>query len=212
MGYTPLIEKLTVPFPNDRIRQREGAGGKRFDYVSAGDVIERLLESIGDTPWSFEVISVHFREAESFTDKWGKPKSRDAFWWVHGRLTIEGVGTRDGIGSGRVENEDSIKGAETDALKRCAVKFGVALQLYRADDDSTLPEGYQEQAAAPVKQEVKSESPAKAKLNEVELQALLKAYKKAGETPPDDIANWTREQGVTEIRRLNPPAPKAVAA
>ncbi|MFT3745098.1 MAG: Rad52/Rad22 family DNA repair protein [Pyrinomonadaceae bacterium] len=50
-------------------------------------------------------------------------------------ITIDGV-TREGIGTGRVTSETGIKKAEHDALKRAAVKFGIARELYKREFDS----------------------------------------------------------------------------
>lgn len=60
-------------------------------------------------------------------------------------ITIDGI-TREGIGTGRTASETGIKKAEHDALKRAAVKFGIARELYRREfesgtgvDDATTP-------------------------------------------------------------------------
>ncbi len=45
-------------------------------------------------------------------------------------ITIDGV-TREGIGTGSALNDTGIKRAEHDGLKRAAVKFGIARELYR---------------------------------------------------------------------------------
>jgi hypothetical protein len=50
-------------------------------------------------------------------------------------ITIDGV-TREGIGTGRAINETGIKKAEHDALKRAAVKFGIARELYKREFES----------------------------------------------------------------------------
>ncbi|MEQ1607020.1 MAG: Rad52/Rad22 family DNA repair protein [Pyrinomonadaceae bacterium] len=50
-------------------------------------------------------------------------------------ITIDGV-TREGIGTGRTTSETGIKKAEHDALKRAAVKFGIARELYKREFDS----------------------------------------------------------------------------
>lgn len=49
-------------------------------------------------------------------------------------ITIDGV-TREGIGTGNAHNEMGIKKAEHDALKRAAVKFGIARDLYKRESD-----------------------------------------------------------------------------
>ncbi|HSI89087.1 MAG TPA: Rad52/Rad22 family DNA repair protein [Pyrinomonadaceae bacterium] len=47
-------------------------------------------------------------------------------------ITIDGV-TREGIGTGSNRTEVGIKKAEHDALKRAAVKFGIARDLYKRE-------------------------------------------------------------------------------
>lgn len=49
-------------------------------------------------------------------------------------ITIDGI-TREGIGTGRAASETGIKKAEHDALKRAAVKFGIARELYKREFD-----------------------------------------------------------------------------
>ncbi len=50
-------------------------------------------------------------------------------------ITIDGV-TREGIGTGPAQSEIGIKKAEHDALKRAAVKFGIARDLYKKEYDT----------------------------------------------------------------------------
>ncbi|PYT01109.1 MAG: hypothetical protein DMF63_03945 [Acidobacteria bacterium] len=50
-------------------------------------------------------------------------------------ITIDGV-TREGIGTGPAQSEIGIKKAEHDALKRAAVKFGIARELYKKESDA----------------------------------------------------------------------------
>ncbi|MEP6946008.1 MAG: Rad52/Rad22 family DNA repair protein [Acidobacteriota bacterium] len=50
-------------------------------------------------------------------------------------ITIDGI-TREGIGTGRANSETGIKKAEHDALKRAAVKFGIARELYKREFDT----------------------------------------------------------------------------
>ena len=55
-------------------------------------------------------------------------------------ITIDGV-TREGIGTGLAQSEIGIKKAEHDALKRAAVKFGIARELYKKESDVIEQEG-----------------------------------------------------------------------
>src|SRR5215210_75962 len=50
-------------------------------------------------------------------------------------ITIDGI-TREGIGTGSALNDMGIKKAEHDALKRAAVKFGIARDLYKKEFDA----------------------------------------------------------------------------
>lgn len=55
-------------------------------------------------------------------------------------ITIDGV-TREGIGTGIAFSEMGIKKAEHDALKRAAVKFGIARELYQKESEVIEREG-----------------------------------------------------------------------
>src|SRR2546423_5702862 len=50
-------------------------------------------------------------------------------------ITIDGV-PREGVGTGKTASETGIKKAEHDALKRAAVKFGIARELYKREFES----------------------------------------------------------------------------
>jgi hypothetical protein len=133
-----LLEKLGKPFPKEAVKTRVGGGNSRFDYVAGFTVIHRLNDATGGQ-WSWHVKSFEFRPAG--TDKYGKEQSLVV---VTGELTIPGLGTRAGIGVQKVsENggEDLVKGASTDALKKAATLFGVALELYGDDyeDEDRAP-------------------------------------------------------------------------
>lgn len=127
-------QMLREHFPPEALKSRKTAGNQTFTYVNSEEVLQRLiLATEGEFTW--EVLSIEYieagtiqrydRDTRSMLDK-----RREAFFMVHGRLTIPSLGSFDGIGTSVEETEDSPKAAETDALKRCAVKTGVALYLY----------------------------------------------------------------------------------
>lgn len=111
------LSLLREPFDRAHIKQREGSGKKMLDYVPAADVIQRLLDASPSFNWTVFKL-------ELVTDNKG------SFWLCQGTLNIPGLGDRAGVGTAACMNEDSPKSAETDALKRAAVKFGVALDLH----------------------------------------------------------------------------------
>jgi hypothetical protein len=59
---------------------------------------------------------------------------------VTAAITIDGV-TREGVGTGAAETETGIKKAEHDALKRAAVKFGIARDLYQRESEVIEEDG-----------------------------------------------------------------------
>jgi len=62
-------------------------------------------------------------------------------------ITIDGV-TREGIGTGTAATETGIKKAEHDALKRAAVKFGIARDLYKREFDAMQDDTVRTESAA----------------------------------------------------------------
>lgn len=66
-------------------------------------------------------------------------------------ITINGV-TREGVGTGRATSETGIKKAEHDALKRAAVKFGIARDLYKREFDAIDGEDSVQDPKPPQKQ------------------------------------------------------------
>ena len=59
---------------------------------------------------------------------------------VTAAISIDGV-TREGVGTGNADNETGIKKAEHDALKRAAIKFGIARELYQRESDVIETQG-----------------------------------------------------------------------
>ena len=117
------LAALTKPFPKSEIRQRKGRRGKMLDYVETHAVIARLNEAF-DGEWSFRVIS-HWREDEeaivlAMLSAGGQVKQQ------FGSSAI----TREREGGRPLSIGDDLKAAASDALKKCASTFGVALELY----------------------------------------------------------------------------------
>jgi hypothetical protein len=104
------------------VKQREGwrdrNGNTHYvDYVEWHTVADILDEKAPN--WSHTVKDIR-QIGDIFT--------------VTVAITIDGV-TREGIGTGTAESELGIKKAEHDALKRAAVKFGIARDLYKKESD-----------------------------------------------------------------------------
>lgn len=141
-------ERISRPF--DTIF-RDVRGGVSFDYATGEQVITRLNEDVGLGRWSFEIVmhGIHVEADEC---------------WVQGSLTAliidedgrERKVVKQQFGSQKIKRSRSsgtpldigfdLKGATTDALKKCASQLGVGLYLWRKEGglsrlDDGIPEG-----------------------------------------------------------------------
>lgn len=130
MASKAVREALARPFPADEVKQREGAGKRKLDYVSGDQVIRRLLEATaneeGGYAWVSNVVKVE-KEGNQYLAV------------VSGVLQISGDA---GAGVGAMRNADpdmAVKSANTEALKNAAKNgFGVALELWDKEYLATL--------------------------------------------------------------------------
>jgi hypothetical protein len=123
-GFAEKLKELSRAVSPELVKQRVGwrdRSGREHevDYVewhAVADLLDRICPD-----WSHEVLQL---------------KQIGDFVAVTASITIQGV-TRQGVGTGSAYDEKGIKKAESDALKRAAVKFGVARELYRKEEEQT---------------------------------------------------------------------------
>jgi hypothetical protein len=110
-----IVDALGAPFPEEEIEflPRAQSNGKALGlaYIDARAVMRRLDAVVGPGSWSFDF---------ELLDRAGK--------MVKGKLTVLGV-TKCDAGEAAQEDEP-LKSAVSDALKRAAVHFGVGRYLY----------------------------------------------------------------------------------
>ncbi len=128
LNFTTTLRELRKNVDPELVKQREGwrdrNGNTHYvDYVEWHTVADILDENAPN--WSHAVKDIR-QIGDIFT--------------VTVAITIDGV-TREGIGTGTAESELGIKKAEHDALKRAAVKFGIARDLYKKESDTIEREG-----------------------------------------------------------------------
>ena len=110
-----IVDALGAQFAEDEIEflPRATSGGRALGlaYIDARTVMRRLDAVVGPSGWSFDfdVLS---------------PDGK----MVKGRLTVLGV-TKCDAGEANAEDEP-LKSAVSDTLKRCAVHFGIGRYLY----------------------------------------------------------------------------------
>lgn len=122
LPFTQTLRTLREPVDSKLIKTREGwtdySGNKHMvEYVewhTVADILDRNAPTWGHTIKKITQIG------ETIV--------------VIAAITINGV-TREGIGTGNSATETGIKKAEHDALKRAAIKFGIARDLYQRDGE-----------------------------------------------------------------------------
>jgi hypothetical protein len=163
---------LTKTFSKNEIL--EAPKGKFGKYVPHHLITKRLNEVMHDG-WTFEIL----REIK---DKNGRCSG------VVARMTIDGLGFRDEIGDTNIQqdsrNTDSelIKLATSDAIKRCAMRFGIGLHLWTGD----IPEEEAWSGSTAQQQPTETESEV------VETKSVQVAEQT--QTPPPDSVDYTPGQ------------------
>ena len=128
LNFSTTLRELRKNVDPELVKQREGwrdrNGNTHYvDYVEWHTVADILDETAPN--WSHAI-----RDIKQIGD----------IFTVTVAITIDGV-TREGIGTGTADSEMGIKKAEHDALKRAAVKFGIARDLYKKESDTIEREG-----------------------------------------------------------------------
>jgi hypothetical protein len=136
LNFSSTLKELRKTVDPNLVRKRAGRRDRNgnvhmVDYVEWHTVADILDENAPN--WGHSVKDI---------------RSIGEFITVTVAITIDGV-TREGIGTGRAVNETGIKKAEHDALKRAAVKFGIARELYKREFDAI------DQEAEPVDNDAK---------------------------------------------------------
>jgi len=130
-----LLQELSEPFPPEVERELR-KGGTSLTYIPVSEVITRLNRCFGVDGWSSEII------------KCERDTLDPDFIVAHVRLSVQGGEfgfpiTKDGFGGQKIKRTkqgeivdlgDEFKGAVSDALKKAAQQFGVALYLARSDE------------------------------------------------------------------------------
>lgn len=118
MKLSDVQRRLQAPFSAHLVGWRAAAFNKDrsrallLAYVDARAVQDRL-DAICPDSWSFELTVIEGAASPT----------------VKGRLTVLGV-VREDIGEAGEGERGTLKAAASDALKRCAVQFGIGRYLY----------------------------------------------------------------------------------
>lgn len=109
---------LAEPFDPALVKSRQGPGGRMLSYVDARAVMQRLDDVLTPSGWDFTSTVIPGTDI------------------VRGELTIAGVTRVDYGYPNSDRDEEPIKAASSDAIKRCAVMFGIGRHLYEDNSAS----------------------------------------------------------------------------
>ena len=136
--FADVYNKLAAPFETTF---RDVRGGIELEYITGEQCVSRLNETLGVAGWNFSVKE-HGINAEADEA------------WVLGEITANFGGAlvvRQQFGSQKVKRSRAtgtpldigfdLKGAATDALKKCASLLGVGLYLSKKELPTAQPNG-----------------------------------------------------------------------
>jgi len=119
-------QALAAPFAEKDLKHRPGRAGMTFTYADARAVAQRLDDVLGILGWQFEVKVADLARSV-----------------VLGSLTvvIDGkVTIREDFGyPNSAADDEPLKSAASDALRRCAAQVGVGRSLYSPDKGINTP-------------------------------------------------------------------------
>ncbi len=121
-----ISKALCAPFEEKDLKHRPGRAGMTFTYADARAVAQRLDDVLGIEGWQFEV-----KVADG---------ARNV---VHGSLAVV-IGGKTTIRQdfgypNSAQDDEPLKSAASDALRRCAAQVGVGRSLYSPDKGVQVP-------------------------------------------------------------------------
>lgn len=121
--------------PDRYVHERPAKGGGNWKYVTGG-YVKKVLNLMFGFNWDFEIVSEMIQHGQAIVK--GKLTCRTGDITIvkmqYGRQDIKFKrGTTDPLDLG-----NDLKGAATDALKKCASELGVASDIYNAEEFKEL--------------------------------------------------------------------------
>lgn len=228
MNNEELSKFLDEPIPSDVVKEREGGGGKTLSYLEGHYVIDRLNKAFGHLGWSSRTDRLDCVHQGKVKNKYGKEvytchyiaqvtlsvsipeelsqKNGDKYGM---RLYSEHTGTGYGDGSDKENpgkaHELAVKEAETDALKRAAIRFGQSMGLALYDKEQKNVSFSSEKEETDVKVEVTAPPEPKAQesiLNLISSTSKVLVAKKLT-TLPELKNELDKRYGVTKKEELS---------
>lgn len=201
-----MRDALAKPFPSAKIKEKRGQGGRSMSYISHALVTERLNEV--DPEWSWEPFATHV-----YQDAGGRMHCEG----VEIKLTVGGVTRVEAGGPQRQDGfANELKNSYSDAIKRAAMRFGVALSMWDSlvdaqhDEDarpdleagevsasSSRPTAQRPQSS-PQSRPQQANRPASPDERETVTRTLLERAKRVGWSDRV-LARWAQDKGFASL-------------
>lgn len=152
--FNTVASFLEQPIPRDEVATRDGGRGKRLSYLETWKVIDLLNEAFGNLGWDSETVELVQVSGTKYPTYYAKVRITALVKAGEGgylKVVKEGCGW----GADKSEmnaHEMAVKEAESDALKRAAMKFGKRLGLALYDKSQEFVTDGEEQPEAPRKE------------------------------------------------------------
>lgn len=131
-------DRLREPFPSELVSKLPATAKRpELDYVGHAAVTDRLLQVDPQWSWTWGVTDPETGRPNKALSLTTEPDGSISLWMA---LTVGGV-TRVDVGYAPADKDEALKHVVSDALRRCAMRHGVALDLWMKDrtDDHTGP-------------------------------------------------------------------------
>jgi hypothetical protein len=180
---------IAAAFDKTEVKQRPGRGGKQFSYIDARVVGRRLTEVLGLGGWDFQATVADVDRQV-----------------VHGRLTVRLDGqtiVREDFGYPNTpdSDEEPLKSAASDALKRCAVQLGVGAYLYGGAAPKPMPSMAEKQRVAECAEKFEAAIGAIRIIDEARAAKIEEGISRLGVNSfmelPVKKAEWATERAIT---------------
>lgn len=136
------LNLLLSPTPPAHIYKRPAKGGGEWSYVT-GTYVKKVLNLMFGWDWSFEIIAhetnLEFKQVIVKGKLTVHSNGRDIVKMQFGRQDVKfrkqtDLDKKNGVPAMPLDLGNDLKGATTDALKKCAAELGIASDVYAPNE------------------------------------------------------------------------------
>lgn len=180
--------------------------------VTLWDEAERKTKNVTITPEGNYAFATNMTRPEDYVTHAQPPVVN-----VLGRLTIPGFGFKEQWGAhvvvgGASEQESALKSATTDAMKKCASMFGIALELYDTvgqdiefDTEAERDQHQQELAQHQQQQQMQQAEQEQYAAQQAQIQQQMQQQQQMEQTAIQQAQQQAADQAAQQVAPVAPP-------